>query len=52
MLYEALQRDVMRESPFVIMFQAQAAVATRAAVRGYRQGPTNDLIHYRGVNKG
>ncbi len=50
-LYEALQRDVMRESPFVIMFQAQAAAAMRASVRGYRQGPTTDLILYRGVSK-
>jgi peptide/nickel transport system substrate-binding protein len=51
-LYEALQRDVMRESPFVIMFQAQAAVGLRSAVRGYRQGPTTDLIRYQGVSKG
>lgn len=50
-MYEALQRDVMRQSPFVIMFQAQAAVAMRGLVQGYRQGITNDLIHYRGVSK-
>jgi len=51
-LYEALQRDVQRESPIVIMFQAQAAAGMREVVRGYRQGPTNDLILYRGVAKG
>ncbi|MBL8838478.1 MAG: ABC transporter substrate-binding protein [Alphaproteobacteria bacterium] len=50
-LYQALQRDVQRESPIVIMFQAQAAVAMRQAVANYRQGATNDLILYRTVAK-
>ncbi len=50
-LYDALQRDVMKEAPFVIMFQQQAQVAVRANVQGYRQGPVNDLILYRTVSK-
>lgn len=50
-LYQGLQRDVMKESPFVIMFQAQNAVALRANVQGYKQGVVNDLILYRGVSK-
>lgn len=50
-LYQDLQRDVLKESPFVIMFQAQNAVALRANVQGYKQGVVNDLILYRGVSK-
>ncbi|MBM3521840.1 MAG: ABC transporter substrate-binding protein [Alphaproteobacteria bacterium] len=50
-MYQALQRDVMKESPFVIMFQAQNATAMRANVQGYKQGVVNDLILYRGVTK-
>jgi peptide/nickel transport system substrate-binding protein len=51
-MYRDLQRDVMRESPFVIMFQAQNQTGLRANVKGYKQGPVNDLILYRGVSKG
>jgi len=50
-LYRALQRDVMKESPIVVMFQAQNAVAMRANVKGYKQGVVNDLILYHGVSK-
>jgi peptide/nickel transport system substrate-binding protein len=50
-LYAALQKDVQRESPIVIMYQAQNVTARRANVSGYKQGPVNDLILYHGVNK-
>lgn len=50
-LYLALQRDVLKESPIVIMFQAQNAAVLRANVRGYKQGVVNDLILYHGVSK-
>jgi peptide/nickel transport system substrate-binding protein len=51
-MYVELQRDVMKESPIVIMFQATNAAALRDAVKGYKQGPVNDLILYRTVTKG
>ena len=51
-MYGELQRDVMKESPIVIMFQATNAAALRAGVTGYKQGPVNDLILYRAVTKG
>lgn len=50
-MYRDLQKDVMAQSPIVIMFQATNAVAMRANVQGYKQGVVNDLILYRGVSK-
>ena len=51
-MYRDLQVDVMKESPIIIMFQATNAAALRDAVKGYEQGPVNDLILYRTVTKG
>lgn len=50
-MYRSLQKDVLAQSPFVIMFQAQNTVALRGNVQGYKQGVVNDLILYRGVTK-
>ena len=46
-----LQRDVQKQAPWVITFQAQAQVALREEVKGFIHGPVNDLILYRGVTK-
>ncbi len=50
-MYRDLQRDVLKESPWAMTFQAQAQVALRANVKGFVHGPTNDLIVYRDVEK-
>ena len=38
-MYRELQRDVMKESPWAITFQAQAQVALRSEVKGFVHGP-------------
>jgi peptide/nickel transport system substrate-binding protein len=50
-MYRALQRDVLKESPWAMTFQAQAQVALRDNVKGFVHGATNDLIVYRDVEK-
>ena len=45
-LYEALQRDHQRESPFVIMLQEIEVSVMRAAVSGFDMGPMNDRTNY------
>jgi peptide/nickel transport system substrate-binding protein len=41
-MYEALQKTVLEEGPFVIMYQYVEAAAYRASVQDYRLGPTFD----------
>ncbi|QDO97363.1 ABC transporter substrate-binding protein [Ferrovibrio terrae] len=50
-MYRDLQRDVLKSSPWVMTFQAQAQVALRNEVKGFIHGPTNDLVLYRNVTK-
>ena len=50
-MYRDLQRDVLKQSPWAMTFQAQAQVALRDNVKGFVHGPTNDLIVYRDVEK-
>lgn len=50
-MYRELQRDVLKSSPWVMTFQAQAQVALRNEVKGFIHGPTNDLVLYRNVTK-
>jgi peptide/nickel transport system substrate-binding protein len=50
-MYRDLQRDVLKSSPWVMTFQAQAQVALRNDVKGFIHGPTNDLVLYRNVTK-
>ncbi|WP_374632494.1 ABC transporter substrate-binding protein [Ferrovibrio sp.] len=50
-MYRELQRDVLKSSPWVMTFQAQAQVALRKEVSGFIHGPTNDLVLYRNVSK-
>ena len=41
-LYEAMQREVMADGPFVIMFQQTENAAERANVKGFIMGPSFD----------
>lgn len=50
-MYEAMQKEVLAHSPFVIMFQKVAQVAARPGVTGLKVGPINDLVSYRDLKK-
>jgi peptide/nickel transport system substrate-binding protein len=50
-LYEAMEKQVLANSPFVIMFQKQSQVAARKGVSGLEVGPINDLVSYVGIKK-
>jgi peptide/nickel transport system substrate-binding protein len=50
-LYETMQKQVLANSPFVIMFQKVSQVAARPGVSGLEVGPINDLVSYRGIKK-
>ncbi|RXV67493.1 ABC transporter substrate-binding protein [Burkholderia stabilis] len=49
--YQAMQKDMLARSPFVIMFEKVAQVATRPGVSGLDVGPINDLVSYRNLKK-
>ncbi|NTX28757.1 ABC transporter substrate-binding protein [Burkholderia pyrrocinia] len=49
--YQAMQKEVLAHSPFVIMFEKVAQVATRPGVSGLEVGPINDLVSYRNLKK-
>jgi len=50
-LYQAMQKALLSQSPFVIMFQKVAQVATAPGVSGLEVGPINDLVSYRNLRK-
>jgi len=50
-MYQELQREVQKESPIVLMFQAVSQVAMRDNVDGFVNGATSDQVYYRLVNK-
>ncbi|AJY09441.1 ABC transporter substrate-binding protein [Burkholderia dolosa] len=50
-LYQAMQKELLARSPFVIMFEKVAQVATRPGVSGLEVGPINDLVSYRNLKK-
>lgn len=49
--YQAMQRQVLEHSPFIIMFEKVVQVATRPGVTGPEVGPINDLTSYRTLTK-
>ncbi|HDR9039370.1 TPA: ABC transporter substrate-binding protein, partial [Burkholderia vietnamiensis] len=49
--YQAMQKAMLARSPFVIMFEKVAQVATRPGVSGLEVGPINDLVSYRNLKK-
>jgi peptide/nickel transport system substrate-binding protein len=50
-MYKDLQRKVMEEGPFIIMFQDSKQVALRNNVKNFVMGPTSDVVFYRLVTK-
>ncbi|UTV57184.1 ABC transporter substrate-binding protein [Burkholderia arboris] len=50
-LYQTMQKEMLARSPFVIMFEKVAQVATRPGVSGFEVGPINDLVSYRNLKK-
>ncbi|QRN55850.1 ABC transporter substrate-binding protein [Dyella caseinilytica] len=50
-LYQDIQRQVQRESPFVISLQERSQLAMRSNVQGYRQGLDADMVYYDQVTK-
>jgi peptide/nickel transport system substrate-binding protein len=45
-LYKDLQRKVMEEGPFIIMFQETKQLARRFNVKNFIMGPSSDVIYY------
>ena len=50
-LYETMQKEMLANSPFVIMFQQVSQVAMRPGVSGIEVGPINDLVSYLHLKK-
>ncbi|MFD1801512.1 ABC transporter substrate-binding protein [Mixta tenebrionis] len=50
-LYQAMQREVMKNSPYVIGLQARNLIAVRANLKGYVQGINPDMVYYSQVSK-
>jgi peptide/nickel transport system substrate-binding protein len=50
--YKALQKKVMVEGPFIIMFQEVKQMAERSNVKGFILGPSQDLVLYGETTKG
>jgi peptide/nickel transport system substrate-binding protein len=50
-LYQQIQAQVQRSSPFVIALQERRALVMRSNVRGYRQGLNADMVYYDRVRK-
>jgi peptide/nickel transport system substrate-binding protein len=49
--YEALQKQVTDDGPFILMFQPANQVASRVNVQGYKPGIIEDLYFYRTITK-
>jgi peptide/nickel transport system substrate-binding protein len=50
-IYEGLQKKVLEEGPFVVMYQQVEAAGYRANVQGYKLGPTFDSNYLDTVSK-
>ncbi|WP_028535876.1 ABC transporter substrate-binding protein [Paludibacterium yongneupense] len=49
--YESIEREVQRNSPFVVAFQSRNLIALRSSLKGYVQGITPDMVFYDKVSK-
>ena len=45
-MYKDLQKKVMDEGPFIIMFQETKQLAERASVKNFVMGPSADVVYY------
>ncbi|HWX50134.1 MAG TPA: ABC transporter substrate-binding protein [Roseomonas sp.] len=51
-MYVDLQRDLQRDSPFVMLFQLIENSALRSTIGGLDTGPMSDRYRYHGITKG
>ena len=49
-MYEELQREHQKTSPFILMYQDILVVAERGNLSGFEIGPSPDYIYYRGIS--
>jgi peptide/nickel transport system substrate-binding protein len=49
--YQALQKTVTDEGPYIFLFQDESAIALRADVKGFVAGNASDFVYYRTVTK-
>lgn len=50
-LYKNMQREVQKNSPYVVGLQARNLIALRANLKGYIQGINPDMVYYSQVTK-
>lgn len=50
-VYGDLQRTVMNDGPFIVMFQETEVAAARKTVKGLALGPSFDTNYYAGISK-
>lgn len=50
-MYQAMQAEFRRTSPFIMLFQQTEVAAVRSNVDGLRLGPTSDTTYFFGVTK-
>lgn len=50
-LYESMQREIMKNSPYVVGLQARNLIALRDNLKGYVQGINPDMVYYSQVSK-
>ncbi len=50
-IYEEMQREFLKVSPFIIMFQDVAVIAERKNFEGFEVGPNFDVVYYRNITK-
>ncbi len=48
-MYEAMQREHLKTSPFVLMYQDILVVAQKDYVSGFEIGPSSDYIYYKDI---
>lgn len=50
-LYQNMQREIMKNSPYVVGLQARNLIALRDNLKGYVQGINPDMVYYGQVSK-
>ncbi|MBI3367232.1 MAG: ABC transporter substrate-binding protein, partial [Burkholderiales bacterium] len=50
-MYEAIQAEFRKQSPFVMLYQQTEVAGMRAEVEGFKLGPTSDSTYFFGVTK-
>ena len=45
-MYKDLQKKVLEDGPFMIMFQNTVLLAERSNLKGFVLGPSNDVVYY------